>query len=239
MWKIHYFINFIWLIQRPQYVKLNIVKLFKRLILFVLVISVVYLNYLHTQIKKEFLESLNSSNSGLSLEKYPKALVDLLLVVEDQSFFQHFGVDFVEISKVLYDYWINGKPIRGASTLTQQLVKNTFLTHRKTFKRKSKEILMALLLELTFDKKTILNHYMNNVYLGQKGYYVISGFENGAWFYFNKTIRKLSLEELATLVALVKGPSYYNPVKHPERLARRTRLILYLYYRDKGNLPQQ
>jgi penicillin-binding protein 1B len=90
----------------------------------------------------------------------------MLLMIEDHSFFQHKGVDFREIVRVVRDYYWNDKPMRGASTITQQLIKNSLLTHEKTLTRKFNEALMALLLEASFDKEMILNRYMNSVYLG-------------------------------------------------------------------------
>jgi len=153
----------------------------------------------------------------------------MLLLVEDQSFFKHPGVDFKEIARVLRDYWLYDKPIRGASTLTQQLIKNTLLTRERAVSRKLNEGLMALLLEASFDKDFILNRYMNTVYLAQQGNTAIHGFEKGAQFYFNQSIDALSVEEMATLVALVKGPSYYHPIKHAQRLAKRKQLVLSIY----------
>ncbi|MDC9715178.1 MAG: transglycosylase domain-containing protein [Gammaproteobacteria bacterium] len=191
------------------------------------------MTHLHILVKDEFSKPLNTTNSTLSLEQYPKALINMLLAVEDQSFFQHSGVDFREIARVLRDYYFNGKPMRGASTLTQQLIKNSLLTRNRTIDRKFKEVLMALLLEHSFDKNMILSRYMNSVYLGQRGNYVVYGFERGAQFYFNKDINALSLQELASLVALVKGPSYYHLFKHPSRLKKRRNLVLRLYHKYK------
>ncbi|SMN14310.1 Multimodular transpeptidase-transglycosylase [uncultured Candidatus Thioglobus sp.] len=214
--------------------KSSVAKWLKRLILLGVVLFAVYLNQLHTLVKDEFSKPLETTNSTLSLEQYPKVLVNMLLVVEDQSFFQHSGVDFREIARVLRDYLFYDKPMRGASTLTQQLIKNSLLTRKQTLDRKLKEALMALLLEYSFDKNVILNRYMNSVYLGQRGNYVVYGFERAAQFYFNKGINALSLQELASLVALVKGPSYYHLFKHPSRLKKRRNLILRLYYKHKN-----
>ena len=155
----------------------------------------------------------------------------MLLLVEDQSFFNHPGVDVKEIVRVLRDYWLYDKPIRGASTLTQQLIKNTLLTREQTLSRKFNEVLMALLLESAFDKDFILNRYMNTVYLAQQGNKAIYGFEKGAKFYFNQPIGTLSAEEMATLVALVKGPDYYHPIKQAQRLAKRRQLVLTIYHK--------
>ena len=208
-----------------------IIKWLKRLILLSILLFAVYVNYLNNLVRTEFSKPLTSIHSALSLEQYPKPLLNMLLLVEDQSFFEHSGVDFKEIARVLRDYWLHGKPIRGASTLTQQLIKNTLLTRDQTINRKINEALMALLLEASFEKDFILNRYMNTVYLAQKGNTAIHGFEDGAQYYFNQSINALSAEEMATLVALVKGPSYYHPIKHAKRLAKRRQLILRLYHK--------
>ncbi len=188
-----------------------------------------YLSYLNNLVRSEFLKPLTPIHSALLLEQHPKPLLNMLLLVEDQSFFKHQGVDFKEIARVLRDYWLHDKPIRGASTLTQQLIKNTLLTREQTISRKLNEVLMALLLEMSFDKDFILNRYMNTVYLAQQGSTAIYGFEKAAKFYFNQSISDLSAEEMATLVALVKGPSYYHPIKHAKRLSKRRQLVLSIY----------
>ncbi|MDC9727084.1 MAG: transglycosylase domain-containing protein [Candidatus Thioglobus sp.] len=188
---------------------------------------ILYVNELDNQVKKEFSKPQNPN--FLSFEQQSKVVINMLLLTEDQSFFNHFGVDFKEIARVVRDYVFYDKPLRGASTLTQQLIKNELLTRERTLDRKLKEIVMALLLEAAFDKEFILNYYLNHVYLGQKGNLSVKGFDQAAQFYFNKSVKHLSLEEVATLVALVKGPSYYHPVRHPQRLAKRRQLVLRLY----------
>ncbi|CAC9956046.1 Multimodular transpeptidase-transglycosylase [Bathymodiolus heckerae thiotrophic gill symbiont] len=193
------------------------------------VVFALYVNYLDNIIKDEF--SKPESSDFMSYEQQSKTVVNMLLITEDQSFFSHPGVDFKEILRVVRDYVWRDKPLRGASTITQQLIKNSLLTRERTIDRKLKEIVMALLLELSFDKNFILNYYMNSVYLGQKGNLSIHGFHQVAQFYFNNDIDKLTLEEMATLVALVKGPSYYHPIKQSQRLAERRQLVLRLYHK--------
>jgi len=210
----------------------------KRLMLLGILLFSIYLGYLNYLVKTEFSKPLESIHSTLSLEQHPKPLLNMLLLVEDQSFFKHPGVDFKEIARVLRDYWIHDKPIRGASTLTQQLIKNTLLTREQTVSRKLNEVLMALLLEVSFDKDFILNRYINTLYLAQQGNKAIYGFEKGAQFYFNQPIESLSDEEMATLVALIKGPSYYHPIKHAQRLAKRRQLVLSIYYKFEKIVKQ-
>ncbi|MDB2590126.1 transglycosylase domain-containing protein [Candidatus Thioglobus sp.] len=187
--------------------------------------------YLNNLVNDHF-SNFNKADE-ISYEQQSRVAINMLLLTEDQSFFEHSGVDFQEIARVLRDYWMYDKPLRGASTLTQQLIKNSLLTREQTIERKLKEGLMAILLEVSFDKEFILNRYMNSVYLGQKGSQPVYGFRDAAQFYFNKKIALLSPEEIATLVALVKGPSYYHPVKHPQRLAKRRELVLHLYNKYK------
>ena len=190
-----------------------------------------YLWQLNNQVVKAF--STPPSADDISYHQQSKVVMNMLLLVEDQSYFQHAGVDLKEIMRVLRDYLLYDKPLRGASTITQQLVKNTLLSRERTLSRKIKEILMALLLEHSFDKEFILNRYMNRVYLGQNGAQAVRGFHQAAVFYFHKPVSQLSLKQMATLVALVKGPSYYHPVKHPQRLAQRRQLVLRLYQQHK------
>ncbi len=194
-------------------------------------IFAVYLNYFNSIVKDEFSKPAEFVNSNLQFDQHPKSLINMLLLIEDQSFFEHSGVDFKEIARVLRDYFFYDKPIRGASTLTQQLIKNSLLTREQTISRKLNEALMALLLEASFGKEFILSRYMNSVYLGQKGKKAIYGFDNAARFYFKKNLNLLSLEEMATLVALVKGPSYYHPIRYPQRLAKRAQLVLSIYHK--------
>ena len=190
-----------------------------------------YLWQLNSQVVRAF--STPPSADDITYQQQSKVAMNMLLLVEDQSYFQHSGVDFKEIVRVLRDYLLYDKPLRGASTITQQLVKNTLLSRERTLSRKTKEILMALLLEHSFDKEFILSRYMNHVYLGQNGAQAIRGFHQAAVFYFHKPLDQLSLKQMATLVALVKGPSYYHPVKYPQRLAKRRQLVLRLYQQHK------
>ena len=205
----------------------------KRICFIVIFIFIAYLFYLNNQVKSQFSDEIkapkNITQINYSLNDYPRELINMLLLVEDQSYFHHHGVDFKEIARVFYGYLFDDKALRGASTITQQLIKNSLLSREKTFSRKSEEALMALILELTYDKEFILERYMNTVYLAQKGDMAYHGFASGSYFYFDKDIKDLSLEDMATLVALLKGPSYFNPVNYPDRLDRRIKMILMMH----------
>ena len=208
-------------------------KLLQRLILLGLALFFGYLVYLNDLIKSTFSSEVQKSDQitqiDYSIKRYPKEMVNMLLLVEDQSFFQHWGVDFKEIVRVFYGYLLEDKAIRGASTITQQLIKNTLLSRDKTLSRKIDEALMAMLMELNYDKNFILERYMNTVYLAQQGSMAFHGFASASQFYFDKKVDDLDLREMATLVALLKGPSYYHPVKHPDRLNNRLEMILSMH----------
>ena len=212
-------------------------KWLKKLIFLGLVLFFSYLVYLNYLIKSTFSSEIQESDKitqiDYSIEKYPKEMVNMILIVEDQSFFQHWGVDFKEIIRVFYGYLLEDKAIRGASTITQQLIKNTLLSRDKTLSRKIDEALMAMLMELNYDKNYILERYMNTVYLAQQGSMAIHGFASASQFYFDKKVEDLDLREMATLVALLKGPSYYHPVKYPDRLNKRVVLILSMHNEHK------
>ena len=205
----------------------------KRILLLCVVIFISYALYLNSLVKAEFSSDIESIEDVIqaqySFDDYPKDLVNMLLLVEDQSFFNHHGVDFKEILRVLYGYLFDEKELRGASTITQQLIKNSLLSREQTLTRKTKESLMAILLELSYDKKFILERYMNTVYLAQQGSTAFHGFASGSLYYFNKDVSSLNLKEMATLVALLKGPSYYNPANFPDRLKKRVEMILSMH----------
>jgi penicillin-binding protein 1B len=212
-------------------------KLLQRLILLGLALFFGYLVYLNDLIKSTFSSEIQKSDQitqiDYSIKRYPKEMVNMLLLVEDQSFFQHWGIDFKEILRVFYGYLLEDKAIRGASTITQQLIKNTLLSRDKTLSRKIDEALMAMLMELNYDKNFILERYMNTVYLAQQGSIAFHGFASASQFYFDKKVSGLDLREMATLVALLKGPSYYHPVKHPDRLNKRVDMVLSIHNKYK------
>ena len=212
-------------------------KSLKRIILLGLILFFGYLVYLNHLVKGAFSSEIQESEKiaqiDYSLDRYPKEMVNMLLLIEDQSFFQHWGVDFKEIVRVFYGYLFEDKDIRGASTITQQLIKNTLLSRDKNLSRKINEAFMAMLMELNYDKNYILERYMNTVYLAQQGSMAMQGFASASQFYFDKKVVDLDLREMATLVELLKVPSYYNPVKYPDRLNKRVDMILSMHTKYK------
>lgn len=162
----------------------------------------------------------------LGLDEVPQFLINALIAVEDRSFFQHFGIDLRGIARA---FWVNlrrGELSQGGSTLTQQLVKNFFLSSERTLGRKLNEIIMALLLEWRYEKDEILAAYLNEVYVGQYGARAIHGFGTAAEFYFNKPLYELREDQLALLAGMVRGASYYNPRRSPVRAVERRNLVL-------------
>lgn len=166
----------------------------------------------------------------VALETMPTLLLDTLLLIEDRDFYHHQGVSPLGILRALYNNIMAGRTVQGGSTLTQQLVKNMFLTRERTLVRKVKEALMALIIEVRYSKDQLLEAYINEVYLGQHYANGIYGFGLAAKFYFGKTLAELSSGQMALLVAQVKGPSYYDPWRHPERAKQRRDLILRLMF---------
>lgn len=159
-------------------------------------------------------------------EDVPPLLPAALRAVEDRRFDRHFGVDPLALVRALAANVRAGEVTQGGSTLTQQLVKNYFLDNRRTLGRKLKEAIMSVLLELHYDKADILNAYINEVYMGQQGNRAIHGFGLASRFYFSRPLEELELHQVALLVALVRGPGYYDPVRFPERARARRDLVL-------------
>ncbi|HWV15085.1 MAG TPA: penicillin-binding protein 1B [Cellvibrio sp.] len=162
----------------------------------------------------------------VKLDGLPPLLGETLIAVEDKHFLEHHGVSPMAIFRAS---WVNlrkGDVVQGGSTLTQQLVKNFYLTDKQSLSRKIPEAIMSLLLELHYSKSQILETYINEVYMGQSGSREIHGFALASQHYFRKPLAETNAQEIALLVGLVKGASYYNPWRQPERAKARRNLIL-------------
>jgi len=168
----------------------------------------------------------NEDRLLIRLEETPDLLIRTLLLVEDKTFYKHFGIRPPAIFRALLANLKAGKTVQGGSTLTQQLVKNFFLTSEQSLQRKINEAVMALLLEYHYKKEEILEAYLNEIYLGQDGKRAIHGFAMASRFYFQRNIDELSPDQIALLVGLAKGASFYNPRKHPQRAGTRRNQIL-------------
>ncbi|MCF6250635.1 MAG: penicillin-binding protein 1B [Methylococcaceae bacterium] len=162
----------------------------------------------------------------IKLEKTPDALIQGLMATEDRDFYHHFGVSFKAIARALWVNFRAGSVVQGGSTITQQLVKNFYLTAERSLWRKVNEAFMALILEFRYQKDEILEAYLNEIYLGQDGASSVHGFGLASEFYFGRPLLNLPLQDIAALVALVRGPSYYDPRRHVDRSVKRRNLVL-------------
>ncbi len=174
----------------------------------------------------------------IKLDQAPPYLLDTLVTVEDRDFYHHFGVS---PKGILRAFWINasaGQMRQGGSTLTQQLVKNFYLTNERSITRKLTEAMMAILLEIHYSKQEILEAYLNEVFVGQDGQRAVHGFGLASQYFFSQPLSELKLHQVALLVGLVKGPSYYNPRRNPERALERRNLVLDLLEQQGVATPE-
>ncbi|WP_371187136.1 penicillin-binding protein 1B [Thalassotalea maritima] len=168
----------------------------------------------------------------LGLQQVPQQLIDTLLLVEDRDFYHHHGISPTGILRAFWQNLLAGRTVQGGSTLTQQLTKNMYLNRDKTLWRKVNEAMMSVILEIRYSKDQLLEAYINEVYLGQHFANGIHGFGLAAKFYFGKDIQQLHSHEVALLVALVKGPSLYDPWRSPESARHRRDLVLKLMFEN-------
>lgn len=182
-------------------------------------------------------DELWSERRIVKLYDVPSLLVKALLAAEDQRFFDHEGIDPWRIIGAGWANFLAGRSVQGGSTLTQQLVKNFFLSQEKTLGRKLLEVCMALIIENHYSKLEILENYLNEIYLGQRGAKGIFGVWEAARFYFGKELRDLTLGEMAILAGMVKAPNRHTPTRHPAlALARRNYVLLRMY--EIGDVTQ-
>jgi penicillin-binding protein 1B len=160
------------------------------------------------------------------LADLPDTLVASLLAMEDRHYYTHYGVDPKAIARAAWANLRAGRTVQGGSTLTQQLVKNFYLTSERSLWRKFNEAIMALLVDWRYEKDEILEAYFNEIYLGQSGPLAVHGVALASQFYFGRTLRRLPLHQQALLIAIIPGPSYYDPRRHPERALKRRNLVL-------------
>ncbi|MBJ7550792.1 penicillin-binding protein 1B [Marinomonas ostreistagni] len=180
----------------------------------------------------------NTENRDILVyEEIPQSLIDILTITEDRDFFTHHGISLTGIARAAWVNATSGARRQGGSTLTQQLIKNMFLSSERTYSRKVTEVLMALLLEYRYSKQEIITAYVNEVYLAQEGSSALHGFAAASEFFYGRPLKELNLAEQALLVGMVKGPSLYNPRRNPERAMQRRNVVLDLLY-QQGRLTQ-
>ncbi|MDO2949659.1 penicillin-binding protein 1B [Aeromonas simiae] len=171
------------------------------------------------------------------LSEVPDSLLITLLTTEDRDFYQHGGVSPVAILRAMVANLLAGHTVQGGSTLTQQLAKNFFLTRERSLWRKLQEVYMAVIIDYRYSKDEILEAYLNEVYLGQNFSQGVYGFGLASYFYFGIPATELDIDQVALLVGLVKGPSYYDPWRYPERALSRRNVVLKLLA-EHGSLTE-
>ena len=174
----------------------------------------------------------------VTYDDMPAGFIDALLAVEDRRFFSHYGIDPVAVARAIWTNVTRGTVIQGGSTITQQLAKNLFYSPQRTFGRKLRESIAALVLEAKYTKKAILESYVNEIYLGQVGSISIYGVGEAAHRYFGKRMGALSIEETALLVGMIKGPNTYSPIRNPA-LAKHRRDVVLGRLRSEGLLDDK
>lgn len=172
--------------------------------------------------------------SFVHLGDTPPICLNALLAIEDQNFLEHQGISVIGIARAFLRNLTSGRVVQGGSTITQQLVKNYFLTHERTFSRKFKEIFMALLIETKSSKDDILEAYINEIYMGQNGSFQIRGFGAASEYYFGKDLTELDLAECSLLAAIVNSPGLFNPFKNPENAKERRKRVLTKLLEEKA-----
>jgi penicillin-binding protein 1B len=195
--------------------------------------------YLEPWLVTRLVSSVREDRMLIQINDVPPILTQALVAVEDKEFYQHFGVAPLSILRALMANISAGRTVQGGSTLTQQLVKNLFLTREKSLVRKAKEAAMALIIEVRYSKDVILEAYLNEVFLGQNGDTGVYGFGLASYFYYDRPLNELSIDEIATLVGIIKGPSYYNPRRHPERVITRRNIVLRMMFESNQLSPNE
>lgn len=181
------------------------------------------------RLEPEILSNDVSSKAGkrevLSYSEIPEMLVQAILAIEDRRFFDHSGVDVKGLARAVLRNVADEQMAQGGSTITQQLVKNTYLTPEKTLRRKYAEAMLSFALERRLSKNDIFALYCNEIYLGQRGAVVIRGVKEAAQVFYGKELRDLTLAEAATIAGMIQSPARYEPARHPEE-ARARRIVV-------------
>ncbi|MBX3122975.1 MAG: PBP1A family penicillin-binding protein [Nitrospira sp.] len=182
--------------------------------------------YLEPQLISGLRGASRQVREWVSYDDLSARFLDILLAIEDRRFFSHPGIDPIAVGRAVWTNVTKGTVIQGGSTITQQLAKNLFYSPQRTFGRKLKESIAALVLEAKYPKKAILESYANEIYLGQVGSVSIYGVGEAAHRYFGKRVDTLSLEEAALLVGMIKGPNTYSPLRNAALAKQRRDVVL-------------
>ena len=169
------------------------------------------------------------------IDEFPPVLINAVIAAEDKRFYQHWGVDVTGVARALIGNFRAGGVQSGASTITQQVARNFYLTNERSYRRKFNEALLAYKIEQSLSKQQILELYFNQIYLGQRAY----GFAAASQIYFNKPVKELTLAEATILAGLPKAPSSFNPIVNPERARLRQRYILNNMVEEKMITPAE
>ena len=167
-------------------------------------------------------EFYKENRSLVPLRQIPRSMIDAILAIEDRRFYTHWGIDPWRLAGALINDVLSGRPEQGASTITQQLARNLFLTHEKTLTRKLKEMALAIRIEQTYTKDEILEMYFNQIYFGEGAY----GLDAASKVFYGKPVQEMTLTECALLAGLPRNPRDYSPRREPDRALKRRNLVL-------------
>ncbi|MCM3628512.1 PBP1A family penicillin-binding protein [Paenibacillus glycanilyticus] len=187
----------------------------------------------YDQDKEEALRISPKKAEAVSYDSLPESLIEAVVAVEDKRFFEHSGTDLQGIGRAMLTNLTNGKTVQGASTITQQLAKNVFLSQERTWTRKWKELLLAEKIEKNYDKQQIITYYLNQIYFGEGAW----GIKKASEVYFGNQVDELTLAESALLAGIIKAPSALSPYSHPEEAKARRNVVLKLM-KDQGKIDQ-
>lgn len=232
---------------------MKIIKLLFKIGIFLAIIAVVFLGgiYIYAYFTEPI--SLNTANSyyiydnkdnviyqgssnseWVALDGIDEKFIDYIVNTEDQHFYQHFGFDIGRIIKTLYNNFKAGKITAGASSISQQYVKNLFLEFDQTWERKIEEAFLTIRLETHYSKDEILEGYLNTIYFGQGIY----GVKDACQYYFNKDISNITMEEAIILAGIPKSPNNYNPISNMESCLKRSNIVA-TYLKDYGVISEE
>lgn len=192
---------------------------------------------LEPQLLQHLVAAEQEDRELLVLQQLPRSIKDTLLLVEDRDFYQHHGVSAWSVLRAMWANMLAGKTVQGGSTLTQQLAKNMYTNQQRSYLRKVNEALIALVLDYRYSKDQILEAYLNEIFIGQFKDNPVHGLGLGSKLYFGKPLAELRPHEYALLIAVIKGPSFYDPRRFPSRAQERRDLVLGMM-RDGGVLDR-